>query len=106
MTVFSCSTSPEIAFSPSDLAYSMISCIRAQPSPLPLRSDLQQDRVFTALVDRIGVDPDHANHLVGGFVERDKGHRAGIVELGQPRDELVGKLLHRREKPQPQILHA
>src|SRR6202022_3154420 len=39
MTVFSASTSPEMAFSPSDFAYSMISCIRAQPSPLPLRSD-------------------------------------------------------------------
>ena len=39
MTVFSDKTSPEIAFSPSDLAYSMIICISVQPSPLPLRSD-------------------------------------------------------------------
>ena len=42
ITVFSASTSPETVFSPSDLAYSMISCIRAQPSPLALRSDLSR----------------------------------------------------------------
>ena len=82
----------------------MISCINAQPSPLPLRSDLQQDRVFAGLVDRVGVNPNHADHLVGDFVERHEGHRAGVVELGQPGDELVGELLHRREEPQPQIL--
>ena len=42
ITVFSLNTSPEMAFSPSDFAYSMISCIKAQPSPLPLRSDLSR----------------------------------------------------------------
>src|SRR6185369_558615 len=39
ITVFSASTSPEMAFNPSDLTYSMIICISVQPSPLPLRSD-------------------------------------------------------------------
>src|SRR5258707_8260346 len=71
----------------------------AQPPALEIGSE--QDRVFTALVDRIRVDLDQANHLVGGFIERDESHRAGVVELGQPRDERVGKLLHRREEPQP-----
>ncbi len=50
------------------------------------------------------MDPDHADQFVGGFVERDKGHRAGIVELGQAGDEFVGEFLHRREEPQPQVL--
>src|SRR5882762_106322 len=97
MTVFSFRTSPEIVLRPSDFAYSMISCINAQPLSLEIGSE--QDRVFAGLVDRIGVNPNHAHHLVGGFVERDKGHRAGIVELGQPGDELVGEFLHRCEEP-------
>ena len=51
------------------------------------------------------MDPDHADQFVGRLVERGKGHRAGIIELGQAGDEFVGKRLHRREKPQPQVLH-
>ena len=72
--------------------------------PPALEIGPQQDGVFAALVDRIGVYPDHADQLVAGFVEGDKGHRAGVVELRQPGDELVGEFLHRRKEPQPQIL--
>jgi len=72
--------------------------------PPALEIGPEQDRVFTALVDRIRVYPNHANQLIGGFVERNKSHRTGVVELGQPGDEFMGKLLHRREEPQPQIL--
>ena len=52
------------------------------------------------------MNPDHADEFVARFVERDKGHGAGVVELGQAGDELVREFLHRREEPQPQILHG
>jgi hypothetical protein len=82
----------------------MISCINAQPNPPALAIRSEQYPIFTILVDRIRVDPNHANHLVGGFVERDKGHRAGVIELRQPGNELMGKFHHLREKSEPQIL--
>ena len=50
------------------------------------------------------MNPDHADQLIGRLVECGKGHRPGIIELGQARDELVRELLHRREKPQSQIV--
>src|SRR3954452_23099377 len=48
--------------------------------------------------------PDHTHYLAGGFVQGDKGHGSGVVELGQARDELVGKLLHRPEESKPQVV--
>ena len=50
------------------------------------------------------MDAHHADHLVGGFLERDERHRAGVIELGQAGDEFVGEFLHRREETQPQVI--
>ena len=52
----------------------------AEPPSLEIGSE--QDRVFTGLVDRIGVNPNYTNQLMSGFVDRHKGHRAGVV--GRP----------------------
>ena len=52
------------------------------------------------------MDSDHADQIAGRLVEGDKGHRAGIVELGQAGDECVRELLDRREEAKSQILRG
>src|SRR6266852_2582195 len=45
--------------------------LHQRPTESPaLEIGSEQDRVFTVLVNRIRVNPDHANDLVGGFVQR------------------------------------
>ena len=47
---------------------------------------------------------DHPEHLPEGHLDGYKCHGAGVVDLGETRDEGVAELLHRREEPQPQVL--
>lgn len=50
------------------------------------------------------MEPNHADHFAGCLVERNEGHRARIVELGQACDKLVGKFLHRCEETQAKVV--
>src|SRR6202048_2922952 len=73
----------------------------AQASALEIRSE--QDRVLAGLMNRVGVEPDHAEHLATGFIDGDKRHRAQIIELRQFRDELMREFLDGIEEAKPQI---
>ena len=50
---------------------------------------LIEDRVLARLVDIIGMEPHHAKRFVAGFINGNKRHRARVIELGQPGDELI-----------------
>jgi hypothetical protein len=102
ITEFSWRIWPDIRFRPSDLTYSMINCIKDQPSPLPkVRS--QQNRVLGGLMARVGMQSHDAERLLSGFIDGDKSHRARIVEIDQSGDELMRKLLDGIEEAKPQI---
>jgi hypothetical protein len=44
-----------------------------------------------------------AEHAVGGLLDRDECHRAGVIELREFADALIGQLMDRSEEAQPQI---
>jgi hypothetical protein len=50
------------------------------------------------------VQPHHAHGLARRLVERNEGHRARVVELGQPRQEGVAEMPDRGEEAKPEIL--
>ncbi len=64
----------------------------------------QQDRVFAALVVRVGMEADRAHHLAALGIDRDEGDGAGVVDLRQAREEGVAEIAHRREEAQAQVL--
>ena len=52
---------------------------------------------------RLGVNPDNAENLAIGFVDRDKCHRLRVVELRQFGEKLMRKFLDGFEEAKPQI---
>src|SRR6202022_1240281 len=63
----------------------------------------EQNRILAGLLDRVGVEPDDAEHLATGFIDGYKGHRAQIIELRQFGDELMREFLDGIEEAKPQI---
>lgn len=63
----------------------------------------QQDCIFRDLVIGVGVQPHHAGQLARRLVDSDEGRGAGIVDLGQTRDESMAEIPDRGKKAQPQI---
>ena len=51
----------------------------------------------------VGVETHRAQHFSRGRVDGDECDGAGIIELGQPRNELVAELAHRGEETQPHV---
>ena len=72
--------------------------------PVPLEVGAQENRIFAALVIGVGVKMYEPEQLPGRFVDGGERHRAPVIELGQPGDERMAEVLHRREEPQPQVL--
>ena len=77
---------------------------QAEPHALEVGPD--QHGEFGARKVSLGVKAHHAEHLAGGFLDGDKGHRARVVELRQTRDERMRQFFHRREEPQPDVFLA
>jgi hypothetical protein len=76
----------------------------AQAPALEIRS--QQDRVLADFADRVEMKPDDAEHLTSGFIDRDKGHRARMIEFRQAGDELIRKFPDGIKKAKPQVFFA
>lgn len=49
------------------------------------------------------MEPHDAECLMAGFIDRDKGHRSRIIELGQQGDELRRKFLDGIGEAKPQV---
>ena len=75
-----------------------------QSAAFQIRS--QQDRILAVITRRTAVNPDNAQDIAAGFIERHKRHRAREIELGQPGKERMAELLDRIEKAKPQIFLA
>ena len=88
------------------MAYSIISCIKAQPKPRALKVRSQQDRVLAGFTARVVVETDDADRLMTGFIDGNKGQRARIIELRQASDKFMRKFLDGIEKAKPQIFIA
>ena len=103
IAVFSRSTWPSIVLRPSARAYWIISCINFQPRPRPLRSERSRWRIRRS----------HSSHRRAGGPRpagrrcsrsRRERHGAGVVDLGQSRDERVAEVLDRGKEAQPHVL--
>src|SRR6516162_10419224 len=109
MAVFSRSTSPTSSPMRRWRATSISRVITrhqqiTEAAPLPVATHL--DRVFGLSVIRIRGEARHSKYLIGISFERDQRHFAIIVDLRQPRRELMAKPFHRGKKAKPQILRA
>jgi hypothetical protein len=62
--------------------------------------------MLTVLIKQIGVKSDYTNNDAPSFVESDEGHRAGVIELRQFREEFVFEFLDRIEKSKSQVFLA
>ena len=63
-----------------------------------------QDAVFATVVIGIGMQAHRTQHLAAARVDGHQGNGAGVVQLGQARDELVAEVLHRLEEAQAQVI--
>ena len=72
-------------------------------APEKLEVAPHDDGVFASDIIGIRREPSHAEQLVLLLVQRDEGHGAGIVDLGEAREELVREFLARREEAEADV---
>ena len=104
MAVFSLSTCPSMTLRPFGASIFDDHLHEQVAETASLEVGAHQDGVFAVLVVGVGMEADHPEQLSRARLDGDEGHGAGVVDLGETRDEGVAELLHRREEPQPQVL--
>ena len=76
-----------------------------QPAePVALEPRAHNDGEFADLVARIVVQPHHAEHAAGRFLDRNRGHRMIGIVMDELVDHFGADFAHRREMAQPKIV--